>query len=59
MISPNILKFDIISFEKRWKIRSLSYFIVPLKTCGLMFSQKHFQGLNMTFVVIQLELDIQ
>jgi hypothetical protein len=42
MITPNILKFNVISFEKKWKIRSLSYFIVPLKTCGMMFSKpKH------------------
>jgi hypothetical protein len=59
MIAPNILKFDIISFKKKWRIKSLNYFIVLLKTCGLMFSQRHFQNLNMTYVVIQLELDIK
>jgi hypothetical protein len=26
---------------------------------GLMFSQRHFQSLSMTYVVMQLDLDIQ
>jgi hypothetical protein len=27
MISLNILKFNIISFKKKWEIRNLNYFI--------------------------------